>query len=321
MSEMLEVMVDGLWRQGDKSLAVSLVGKDAAPLPAWQPGAHIDLHLPCGKVRQYSLTGACDESRYLICVAREAASRGGSRYIHDTLRPGQTLMISPPRNLFPLRHAGRVLLLAAGIGITPLYAMALRLKASGTPFTLHYFVKRRSSAAFITELMDHGGEALCTVHCSDEGGSPRHRLAQTITASEGNAHLYACGPQGFMDAVAETARSAGWAAEQIHTEAFQPVAPQTNAARDGTFTVTLASSGKKWPVPGDKTIAQVLLENGVAVPLSCEMGLCGACLTPVLEGVIDHRDTVQTGQEKTAPAQHIALCCSRSHSGEIVIDL
>lgn len=321
MSEMLEARVDGLWCQGDKSLAVSLVGTGAAPLPAWLPGAHIDLHLPCGLIRQYSLTGPGEANRYLICVAREAASRGGSRYIHDTLRPGQRLMISAPRNLFPLHPAGRVLLLAAGIGITPLYAMALRLKAAGTPFELHYFVKSRRSAAFIAELLESGSEALCTVHCSDEGGSPRHRLAQAIAAPQDNQHLYACGPQGFMTAVAETARAKGWAAEQIHSEAFQPVAPAAAGMQDGTFTVTLGSTGERWPVPGNKSIAQVLMENGVAVPLSCEMGLCGACLTPVIDGVIDHRDTVQSEQEKTAPTQHIALCCSRSHSGEIVIDL
>jgi vanillate O-demethylase ferredoxin subunit len=141
MSEMLSVIVDGLWRQGDKSLAVRLVAENGETLPGWQPGAHIDVHLPCGIIRQYSLTGACGDESYLICVGRETASRGGSRYIHETLRPGQKLSISSPRNLFPLNQAERVVLLAAGIGITPLYAMALQLEASGTPFTLHYYVK------------------------------------------------------------------------------------------------------------------------------------------------------------------------------------
>ena len=145
---MLSVIVDGLWREGDKSLAVRLVADNGDALPAWQPGAHVDVHLPCGVVRPYSLTGACGDESYLICVGRETASRGGSRYVHETLRPGQKLMISTPRNLFQLQQAERVLLLAAGIGITPLYAMALQLKATGTPFTLHYYVRNRESAAF-----------------------------------------------------------------------------------------------------------------------------------------------------------------------------
>ncbi len=145
MSDVVEVTVDGLWRQGSQNLAVRLVARDGRPLPAWQPGAHIDLHLPCGIIRQYSLTGPEDaDDGYLICVALEKASRGGSRYIHQQLRPGQTLLISPPRNLFPLRAAERVTLLAAGIGITPLYAMALRLEAEGVPFTLHYYLKNRA---------------------------------------------------------------------------------------------------------------------------------------------------------------------------------
>lgn len=143
MSDILSVIVDGLWRQGNKSLAVRLVAENGEALPEWQPGAHIDLHLPCGVIRQYSLTGPCGSEGYLICVGRETASRGGSRYIHETLRPGQTLLISAPRNLFALQKAERVLLLAAGIGITPLYAMALQLEAAGTPFTLHYLCQTR----------------------------------------------------------------------------------------------------------------------------------------------------------------------------------
>jgi vanillate O-demethylase ferredoxin subunit len=155
MSDVLKVVVDGLWREGDRSLAIRLLAQDGKPLPGWLPGAHIDVHLPCGIIRQYSLTGPHGEAgadAYLICVSRESASRGGSRYIHETLRPGQTLLISPPRNLFTLQPARRVTLLAAGIGITPLYTMALHLAAAGTPFELHYYVKRRENAAFVGEM-------------------------------------------------------------------------------------------------------------------------------------------------------------------------
>lgn len=169
MSDVIEVIVDGIWRQGSQNLAVRLVAQDGRPLPAWQPGAHIDVHLPCGIIRQYSLTGPDGpDDGYLICVALEKASRGGSRYIHQQLRPGQTLLISPPRNLFPLRTAERVTLLAAGIGITPLYAMALRLKAEGVPFTLHYYLKNRAQGAFVRELQRRFSAESVVIHCSCE---------------------------------------------------------------------------------------------------------------------------------------------------------
>ncbi|WAH53371.1 PDR/VanB family oxidoreductase [Pseudescherichia vulneris] len=322
MSDVLEVMVDGIWRQGERSLAVRLMAEDGAPLPDWQPGAHIDVHLPCGIIRQYSLTGSCTAAdSYLICVARESATRGGSRYIHETLRPGQRLLISPPRNLFPLQEADRLLLLAAGIGITPLYAMALHLEAAGRAFELHYYVKSREDAAFIRELTQPLNHGVCIIHRSDAGESPRLILPDAITAPEGISRLYACGPAGFMAAVRDTALAAGWPETQIHTEAFQPVVTPVAHEETETFTVTLASSGESWPVPANKSIAQVLMDNGVAVPLSCEMGICGACLTPVIDGVVDHRDTVQSDAEKTAARQQIALCCSRSKSGNVVIDL
>lgn len=311
---MLSVIVDGLWREGDKSLAVRLVAEDGEALPAWQPGAHVDVHLPCGLIRQYSLTGACEDEGYLICVGRESASRGGSRYVHETLRPGQKLMISAPRNLFPLRQAERVLLLAAGIGITPLYAMALQLKAAGTPFTLHYYVRNRESAAFARELSQCGE---CIIHTD----SPRTGLAEHLTAAEAGLHAWVCGPAGFMEKVHEVATAKGWDDDHLHSEAFQPAVPAAGGESGEIFTVKLASTGERWPVPADKTIAQVLQEHGVEVPLSCEMGICGACLTPVIDGVVDHRDSVQSEAEKSATAQQVALCCSRSHSGELVIGL
>lgn len=168
MRDILPVVVDGLWRQGAKNLAVRLVSAEGQPLPAWTPGAHIDLHLPCGLIRQYSLTGSpAERDRYLLCIARESQSRGGSRYIHDTLRPGQPLMISAPRNHFPLHEGGHVVLLAAGIGITPLLAMAHARAASGASFTLHYYVSRAQEAAFATEIARQLAGGICQIHCSE----------------------------------------------------------------------------------------------------------------------------------------------------------
>lgn len=323
MSDVLKVVVDGLWREGDRSLAIRLLAQDGKPLPGWLPGAHIDVHLPCGIIRQYSLTGPHGEAgadAYLICVSRESASRGGSRYIHETLRPGQTLLISPPRNLFTLQPARRVTLLAAGIGITPLYTMALNLAAAGTPFVLHYYVKRQENAAFVGEMAKTFSRGSWLVHCSDEGQSPRTSLADTLGDAHAGHHLYLCGPSGFMATARRIAAEKNWPEAQVHSEAFQPLKAAASEHQD-TFTVTLASSGETWPVPGDKTIAQVLQENGVAVPLSCEMGMCGACLTPLMAGQADHRDTVQSEAEKSAAVQQIALCCSRSHSANLLIDL
>lgn len=321
MNAMLNVVVDGLWRQGYKNLAVRLVSPKGEPLPDWEPGAHIDVHLPCGLIRQYSLTGEHTTESYLICVAQESASRGGSRYVHQTLRPGQMLLISTPRNVFALHDDGPILLLAAGIGITPLYAMLLQREAAGVPFVLHYFVKRREDAAFLRELSRPLKHGCCVVHSSAQGNSPRQTLSTTLPAPVDGQRIYTCGPPGFMAAVRETATGKGWPETHIHSEAFAPVTPTSTSQNEETFTITLASSGEKWPVPADKSIAQVLLDNGVAVPLSCEMGICGACLTPVIDGVVDHRDTVQSAAEKSALAQHIALCCSRSHSRELVIGL
>ncbi|MGS4820478.1 PDR/VanB family oxidoreductase [Raoultella terrigena] len=323
MSELLQVVVDGMWREGDTSLAVRLVSSRGEPLPAWRPGAHIDLHLPDGTQRQYSLTGPTTGAEgYLICVARDRKSRGGSRYIHEALRPGQTLRISPPRNLFMLQPAERVVLLAAGIGITPLYAMLLQLEADGVPCELHYYVKRRENAAFVRQLAQRFSQGSCALYCSEEGQSPRQHLATTLAGARAGELLYLCGPQGFMACAREVAVQKGWQEAQIHSEAFQATAPVADARGEAdTFTVTLASSGAQWPVPAHQTIAQVLQQQGVAIPLSCEMGMCGACLTPVIEGVVDHRDTVQSPAEKAAAEQRIALCCSRSRSPNLLIDL
>lgn len=207
MRDIFPVVVDGLWRQGAKNLAVRLVSAEGQPLPAWTPGAHIDLHLPCGLIRQYSLTGSpAERDHYLLCIAREAQSRGGSGYVHDTLRPGQPLMISAPRNHFPLHEGGHVVLLAAGIGITPLLAMAHARAAFGASFTLHYYVSRAQEAAFATEIARQLTGGICQIHCSDEGQSPRQRLAQDLGAPDADTRVYFCGPPGFMARVRDTAR-------------------------------------------------------------------------------------------------------------------
>lgn len=213
-----------------------------------------------------------------------------------------------------------MVLLAAGIGITPLLAMAHARAASGASFTLHYYVSRAQEAAFATEIARQlSGESARSTAQTRAESAPAAGAGSG--APDADTRVYFCGPPGFMARVRDTARAVGWEEAQLHSEAFQPPAPTAASAADGTFTITLASTGERWPVPGDKTIARVLQEHGVAVPLSCEMGICGACLTPVREGTVDHRDTVQSEAEKQAAEQHIALCCSRSLSANLVIDL
>ncbi|WP_241609569.1 PDR/VanB family oxidoreductase [Rosenbergiella australiborealis] len=321
--EQLSVIVESLCLQGTGNLAVSLQRPTPGePLPEWQAGAHIDVHLAPGLIRQYSLTGSDeDRHRYHICVALDAASRGGSRYIHQQLRPGDRLTISPPRNLFALQPAKRVVLIAAGIGITPLYAMALQLEKQGIAFTLHYYCRRAEQAAYRQALSGDWHYGRCHLWYSDKGNSPRQHIAADVTEPQDDTLIYLCGPEGFMQHQQAVALAYGWPAQAIYTEAFKPAALTEQSGDKGSFMITLASTGQQWPVAPSQTIAEVLIEQGVSVPLSCEMGMCGACLTGVTAGVVDHRDTVQSEEEKTAARQQIALCCSRSHSDVLVLDL
>ena len=322
MTAELKVIVEGIYRQGRHNLSVMLVAENGQPLPEWQPGAHIDLHLSAGLVRQYSLTGQSSNQRhYQICIAQDAQSRGGSRYVHEVLRPGHIVQISAPRNLFPLTNASKVILLAAGIGITPLYAMAEALEAAGVPFVLHYYVKQRGDAAFAAEISKSFQYGAGKIWYSSEGHSPRQHLPAELLHATANTQVYICGPAGFMAQMQQQAQNRGWQAAQIHTEAFKPAEPETVHQHEEGFTVTLARSGLQCKVTADQTIARVLLDQGVDVPLSCEMGMCGACLTRVTAGDVDHRDTVQSAAEKSGAEQYIALCCSRSLSRELVIDL
>ncbi|PIJ46952.1 PDR/VanB family oxidoreductase [Tatumella sp. OPLPL6] len=321
--EQLSVIVESLCLQGTGNLAVSFVPDTANTLlPAWEAGAHIDVHLAPGLIRQYSLTGSYnDRRRYEICVAYDTASRGGSRYVHQQLRPGDRLTLSAPRNLFALQPAKRVLLIAAGIGITPLYAMALQLEQQGIAFSLHYYCRHAQQAAYQSVLSAPWQYGKCHLWFSEEGNSPRHHQPAELAQPDTDTLIYLCGPEAFMQHQRESARALGWADEAIYTEAFKPPVASREVGDDETFIITLASTGQQWPVSSQQTIAQVLLEQGVSIPLSCEMGMCGACLTNVISGEVDHRDTVQSEQEKSGTQQQVALCCSRSRSEVLVLDL
>lgn len=298
-----------------------LVAEDGAALPAFTAGAHVDVHLPGGLTRPYSLCSSPADTRcYRIAVLREAASRGGSVALHEGVQEGDRLEIGAPRNLFPLApEADSHLLLAGGIGITPLLAMAEQLSRDGAPFQLHYCARSRDRAAFVDAITRSAYASAVNLHFSDGDPARRLDLRALLARPRPGQHLYACGPARFMDAVLEAARAHGWPAGSVHREVFNaaPVAP---AGGDAAFEVELKSSGRVVVVPPGCTIVHALADAGVTVPTSCEQGICGTCMTTVLGGTPDHRDQYLTEEEQAA-GQLILPCCSRAKSARLVLEL
>lgn len=314
---LLQVVVTDIAEQGEGNRALTLAPL-LGELPPFEAGAHVDVHLPGGVVRQYSIASAPDERdrHYVLCVKLAPASRGGSRHIHEQLVAGQRLWISLPRNHFPLQADGPHLLLAAGIGITPLLSMAQALDARGEAFVLHHYVRERAQAAFAGRLAQGFAHGRVQVHADAEGESPLTHVPGELAQPRG--HLYLCGPGGFMDHFAALAGRAGWPVQNIHSERFDPV--ELVRADDAPFEVELASSGEVVEVPAGQSIAQALGEAGIPVEVSCEQGMCGACVTGVLAGVPDHRDCV-LGAAEHAANDRMTLCCSRSRSPRLVLAL
>jgi vanillate O-demethylase ferredoxin subunit len=297
-----------------------LVDAQGGHLPAFSAGSHIDVHLPNGLTRQYSLCNDPREGhRYLIGVLRDAGSRGGSIAMHDTVAQGDTLRISAPRNHFPLAHAAaHSVLLAGGIGVTPILCMTERLATAGASFEMHYCTRSRERTAFLSRISAAAYAQRARFHFDDGPPEQKLPLDAIVGARQDGVHLYVCGPKGFMDWVLGAARAAGWPSQQVHYEFFAGDA--ITHAGDETFQVKLASSGRIVDIPKDKTVVQALADAGVEVPISCEQGVCGTCLTRVLEGVPDHKDLYLTPEEQAQNDQFLP-CCSRSKSPMLVLDL
>ncbi len=303
----------------------------AGPLPNFTAGAHIDVHLGGGLVRQYSL---CDRpgrtDRYTIAVLHEQAGRGGSRYVHQALQAGDDLRISAPRNLFalaagPVRH----ILIAGGIGITPILSMAQELSARREPFELHYCGRSRTRMAFVDLIAaaPWAGQAQLYRDDETEGFQAERVLREPAPAT----HVYVCGPPGFIDHVLTVANRLGWPAANLHREFFSAATPgaanATSAASAATaanterdFEVELLGSGRCFRIPSGQSVAEVLADHGIEIALSCEQGVCGTCLTRVVDGVPDHRDVFMTAAEQARNDQ-FTPCCSRALSARLVIDL
>ena len=312
--KLIEVRVADIKAAAQDTKLYELRAADGKPLPTAEPGAHIDVILPNGKQRQYSITVSEPKpERYLIGVKRDPASRGGSTYMHDQLTVGQTLKIRPPRNHFPLvENAPHVVLIAGGIGITPIYCMVQRLAALGRSWELHYSCRSRADMAFREELSKFKQAHL---QFDDESGGKFLDIAFIVVAAPKDAHLYCCGPMPMLKAF--EAASTDWPREQIHVEYF---APKQEPAKTGGFVVELARSGQEFVIPEGKTILQVLLDAGVYVDYSCELGICGLCQTPLLSGTPEHRDAFLTDEQKAAN-DTVMICCAGSKSDRLVLDL
>ena len=287
-------------------------------LPAFSAGAHVDVHLGPGLIRQYSLcNNPQDRHRYVVGVLRDPKSRGGSVAMH-ALAEGAELEIGEPKNHFPLAaEAGHSLLIAGGIGITPLLCMAERLAHLGASFELHYCTRSPDRTAFRDRLAQPDLAAHSCVYFDSEGD--RLDFGTLLAAPASATHLYVCGPGGFIDLVLDRARAAGWDESRLHREYFAaPSAPA--GGEDRPFQVKLASSGLVVDVEPGQKVVHALAANGVTILTSCEEGVCGTCLTRVLEGEPDHRDVYLTDEEKAANDQFLP-CCSRSRTPLLVLDL
>lgn len=294
-----------------------LARADGGALPSFSAGSHIDVHLPIGLVRQYSLANdPHDATHYRIGVLRDPNSRGGSASMHAHVREGDVLTISEPRNHFPLVHAPHTILLAGGIGLTPLLCMAQRLSATGASFELHACNRSLARSAFVEEMKAFGERF--HLHLDDGDAAQKLDLPAVLGKAPAGSRIYVCGPAGFIDFVVATAKAQGWPHDHVHLEYFSAAAQDTSGDRE--FEVRIASTGQTYTIPADKPVTAALSELGVEIMVSCEQGVCGTCLTRVLEGEVDHRDQYLTDDERACHDQFLP-CCSRAKSPMLVLDL
>lgn len=289
-----------------------------ADLPATSAGAHISIAVPGVDWRSYSLVNGNDERhRYVIAVNRDARSRGGSAYMCETLAVGDRLTVRPAANHFKLVEAAAMsVLIAGGIGITPIYSMIQRLEAKRRKWQLHFAARSRSRAAFVAEL--EALEALKSgrvhFHFDDENEGRPLDMVAVCSKAPAFAQLYCCGPEIMLDAY--KAATERWPDEQVHLEHFTGV----TASLTGGFTVYLQKSGREFEIPVGQSIMQVLLANDIFVPRSCMEGVCGTCETKVIEGIPDHRDKILSDREK-ASNKSMLICCSGAKTDRLVLDL
>lgn len=312
----LRVQVARKWQAADEVAAFELESTDD-PLPTFHPGAHIDVHLPNGLVRQYSITNGPGETAfYRIGVKLEPESRGGSACLHKSVREGDVLAISEPRNNFPLRRDSvRTILVAGGIGLTPLLAMAQALDKMPLRFELHHFVRSAEVQPFRSELDRLGASVVTHAGLSIEATTAE--LRSIVSDYAPSTHLYVCGPGPMLRATRGLAAEMGWPDDAVHFEYFQNAVEIDDSS---TFEIALARSAMTLTVPAGRSILEVLRDNGVAITSSCEMGACGTCVAAVIEGDPDHQDVHLNATERAA-GDRIMTCVSRAVGERLVLDL
>jgi tetrachlorobenzoquinone reductase len=309
----MQVRVRSMKWEAPAVLSLDLTAPDLAPLPSFGPGSHIDLHLPNGVVRQYSLCGDPDDtSRYRIAI-RSVSGGLSSQFIHRKLRPGELLTVSAPRNNFEFAEAESYLFIAGGIGITPLLPMMRAATATGKTWTLLYCNRSDDEAPFLDEIWALGGNL--RLHSSAAG--TRLDVAARLSCIEANTLVYCCGPESLMLAV--EAATAAWPEDSVRFEWF---APRSRPADEtsGSFEVVCQASGVTLTIPPDKTVLAALNDAGIFVPCSCQQGICGTCEVRVLGGEVDHRDSIQSQAERAAN-QSMMVCVSRAHSPQLLLDI
>ena len=318
---MIRTFIHTLRHEAADVIGIELRSPDGAELPAFTAGAHVDLHLPGGLIRSYSLVNDCRERhRYVLAVLRERQSRGGSRAVHEQFRIGMTLDIGEPRNQFPLHEeAAHTVLVAGGIGVTPLLSMARRLKVLGASFEFIYCARSRSAAAFVDDIAALG--VPIHWHFDDATGGPPD-LSALLGARPGTGsagtHYYACGPAPMLDAFLSSCSALGYG--NAHIERFAAATPVEEVGSQQGFTVELRRSGQRFSVAPGQSILDVLLDAGVSVSFSCQDGFCGSCETRVLEGTPEHRDSVLTEGER-AENKVMMICVSGCRGEGLVLDL
>ncbi|MEX0923651.1 MAG: PDR/VanB family oxidoreductase [Rhodovibrionaceae bacterium] len=297
-----------------------LVPLSGETLPSFDPGAHISVEAPNGELRDYSLINPLEQQdRYVIAVKREVSGRGGSASIYDTVKTGDTLRISEPKNHFPLTEdAATHLLIAGGIGITPILSMVRHLEKVGQDYRLIYLSRSPQTTAFLEELSAPHLADKVILHFDEGDLDKALDLAPAIGAWVEGRHLYCCGPQGLMRAVRATASS--WPTASVHFEDFGTVAKEAPAegGGDAPFEIEIASNGDVITVGAGETIVEALARCGYDVPTSCESGTCGTCLTKLLGGEVEHRDYVLDEEDQK---DFLMICVSRSKGGRLILDI
>lgn len=311
-----ELRVSQMTWEAEGVLSVRFTDPAGADLPGWEPGSHLALHLPNGIVREFSLcSDPHDRSGWTVAVLREPSSRGGSAYVHLELRPGDVIEVEGPRNNFPLESAAEYVLVAGGIGITPILAMARDLERRGASWRMLYAGRSGRTMAFIDELHQLGADKV-HVHADDEAGGPPD-LAGALGAIGADTLVYCCGPEPLLKGVeaslADTSR--------LRLERFkapEPIAPPPGG--DQPFDIVCSGSGRRINVPVGTTALDALSQAGFDMPSSCTEGICGTCETKVLAGRVDHRDFLLTDDEKEAQ-DTMFICVSRALTPELTLDV